>query len=668
MWYFLKTEVLKEFNFDHSLKDFFERGIYGLVRENIQNSLDAKDTSQNNPVIVNIEKGFLKINELPYIEEIKDHINSLKGYNEYAEETIKNMKETLQKYDTEVQEVPYISFEDLNTVGLSGVPTKNKLDVSGSWSSYAYYRGSHHRTEMESKHFISGGSHGIGKISSNAASALHLMYFSNCDESNNMNISGNISLIDHSIDNQKFSGAGIFTEHVIDNGELKFYPENNFYNYPFKKETRGLKIIIPFLMPKYSDTKEIVKAVCDNFFVSILDGELEVNVDLLEINKNSIKDIVKNTKYYPNQSREKMRDEHTPVYLETYLNFKQDEIFEVDDGFGNKYKFNIYYQNNENIKSGRFAIVRKIGMTIENRKVRGFIHNGPFSGIIIPQNKETDAYLKKLENASHTRLEYDSISNQNESKIAKKFLKNLENSIIDYISDSLKVEESEIEELDTSDMIFSVENILSKNIMPLSNYKEIYNGNGEELNLSDSKIGTEDHELEISDSRGINKEGFITSNTFKSTKKNNARNIKQKKLHLNKQSNKKPNKFSTNNLFENDENYSVSSVLTSSIKRVQLKDKEYIMILASREIGDDIKKANVYFSRIDGDGEKEKEIFELNQNFVNIFDKNNEKKLSFKRNKISDVSILNGKIMIELFYNDKYNKDCKFNLNLEYKL
>ncbi len=38
MWYFLKTEIPKEFNFDHSLKDFFERGIEGLVRENIQNS------------------------------------------------------------------------------------------------------------------------------------------------------------------------------------------------------------------------------------------------------------------------------------------------------------------------------------------------------------------------------------------------------------------------------------------------------------------------------------------------------------------------------------------------------------------------------------------------------------------------------------------------------
>ena len=676
MWYFLKTEIPKEFNFDHSLKDFFERGIEGLVRENIQNSLDAKDTDKEGPVVVHIETGKLRMREIPGIDTLRDHIDSLPVRNEYAKETIENMESILKKYKGNEQTIPFISFEDSNTTGLNGIPTEDDLDVNGSWSSYAYYRGSHHQTDIEEKNLVSGGSHGIGKISSNAASSLHLMYFINRDENGSEHISGNISLIDHKLGDEKYTGSGIFTKYKTQENELKFYPEINQYEYPFSKETRGLKLIIPFLASKYNDHKKIVRAICDNFFVAILNGDLEVHLDTLQpIRRDSIVDFVKNERYYPCQDRQEMKDDHTPVYVDTYINHKLEDEFQVTDGYGKNYNFNIFYQVDQNIKSGRFAIVRKIGMTIENRKVAGYIRRGPFSGILIPKDSETDRYLKKLENTSHTKLEYKSISNEEEARAAKKFLKNLEEKIIQYAEASKKEEESEAEDVDTSDMIYSIENILGKNVQPIKNFvsttdsfgseKEVFPvAKEEEGNFAKEGGLTEEKSDEKAKTQGLVGANKKKIQTEKEKKEQEKKQKQERKAYRERK--KQVKKVESINP-EDEDSYARLAVVTSNIKRVQVKDRELILVLTGEDLDEKVEKAHIYFFRIDGDGEKEREEFDLRSNFKKIVDKNSEKALTYRKNKINNVSIIDGKILIEMTFKKNYNKDCKFNLNLEYK-
>ncbi|MNW70010.1 hypothetical protein D3C74_491740 [compost metagenome] len=47
---------------------------------------------------------------------------------------------------------------------------------------YAYNKGVHLEKSDESIETSRGGSHGVGKIASNAAFDLHLMHFANCDK------------------------------------------------------------------------------------------------------------------------------------------------------------------------------------------------------------------------------------------------------------------------------------------------------------------------------------------------------------------------------------------------------------------------------------------------------------------------------------------------------
>lgn len=64
-------------------------------------------------------------NSIPGINDIIAHINSLEGKSTYSKETINNMNEKARQ-----RLIGYISFEDINTRGLTGAkngqcPTKN---------------------------------------------------------------------------------------------------------------------------------------------------------------------------------------------------------------------------------------------------------------------------------------------------------------------------------------------------------------------------------------------------------------------------------------------------------------------------------------------------------------------------------------------------------------
>ena len=106
-WQFSAIPCIEESTFNKILERFYNFGISGLVRENIQNSLDGKLNESNEPVIVTIKTGSVNKKDIPGLDEIKERIKSLKGQNSYTKETIEHMK---NKMDNET--VNYISFED----------------------------------------------------------------------------------------------------------------------------------------------------------------------------------------------------------------------------------------------------------------------------------------------------------------------------------------------------------------------------------------------------------------------------------------------------------------------------------------------------------------------------------------------------------------------------
>lgn len=115
-WKFAPITNIEESDFNENLEKFFKLGINGLIKENIQNSLDGRLPNSTLPVIVKIRLGKINASDIPGIEEVIGRIEHLKGRNKYAKSTIKHMCEQAKR-----QEINYISFEDINTKGLSGI-------------------------------------------------------------------------------------------------------------------------------------------------------------------------------------------------------------------------------------------------------------------------------------------------------------------------------------------------------------------------------------------------------------------------------------------------------------------------------------------------------------------------------------------------------------------
>lgn len=622
-WKFSAIPCIEESTFNKILERFYNFGICGLVRENIQNSLDGKLKESNEPVIVTIKTGSVNKKDIPGLDEIKERIKSLKGQNSYTKETIEHMK---NKMDNET--VNYISFEDYNTKGLTGAPKGQSSSPKDTWSIYAYNKGVHTEEEDESVEKSRGGSHGIGKIASNAASDLYMMYFANCDAEGNKHLGGTVQLIEHKFGDNHYRSTGYFTDvEKIGENKTKFYPFENKFHDIFAKDTRGLKIIIPFLREQFNNEDEIIKSICDSFFIAILENKLKVIVNGEIIDKESIKNYIKNEKYYT-QNVEEIKKDFTPLYFDTYI---QQEPIELNiSDLKDNYNFNLFFNYDTSIVTGRVGVVRTIGMKIEDKKVKNNVRK-PFNAILMPKSIKEDAFLKSLENESHTELSFEHIKDQKIQKNAKKFIVNISNEMAKIIEDAIKQHNPTDGVMDTKDIIYEVENKFKKDLSKSMPTVKLNAGNKDKDKIL-VKIPTD-----------VPKKKEKTNNN----KKNKPRKPAVKKA--------KPTKESAE---RETTRYNANPEI---VERVVVSNNEYVNFDFSSS--DDFKKSkscDISIVVVDGMGNEYENEFDMKKNYESVIDLSTGKSLKIEDNLIKNVKIKTGNAQIQLKLKENYNRALKF--------
>lgn len=620
MWSFRKITSIEEPIFNNTLEKFYKLGIEGLVRENIQNSLDGKLSDSKMPVEVIIKTGVVKDSDIPGIEEVREHIASLKGENAYTIETIDLMKKEMSKH-----EVPYISFEDCNTKGLVGAEHGENVQKGDTWGVYAYKRGVHFIEEDNETENMRGGSHGVGKIACNAASDIYMMFFANCDETGKQHIGGTIQLIEHTLNDTNYRASGCFTREK----DEVYYPYENNFGSIFEKKTRGLKIIIPYLRKQYRGEEKVIRAVCDNFFVAILEKKLVVQINGKYINEESIFNIVNDVTYYPEQNPTEIKQNFTPLYIDSYIN---NEPFNVEiEDLKRKYNFKMFLQYSENIKKARVAIVRGIGMKIEDKKVKRFV-NSPFNAVLIPTNPEEDYFLKSLENESHTNLTCDHIKDPQIQKNAKRFLNNIDKEIGTIFNNILKAENPSDGKIDTSEVIYSTERSFRKDLSKETSTVQLTKGN---------KAG------------GKNLVKLKTNS--KKNKKNKEEKEKKKKIReIIRRVRKKDG--------EDTEKERVRYPMhPEDVKRIVLNNRECLLFNFNNITQYKNEKiCDISMGVIDGTGKTYETEFDITKNYSEIVDKGNDKKCQVDKNIIKDVSITDGQVNLEMRTTGEFNDSLKF--------
>lgn len=620
MWSFRKIVAIEEPVFNNTLERFYNLGIDGLVRENIQNSLDGKLPGSNQPVVVKIAIGTMQESDIPGISEIKNHIDSLKGENAYTCETIAHMKKQMQK-----TVVPYISFEDSNTKGLTGAEHGELVQDSDTWGIYAYKKGVHFTEKDSEAEKLRGGSHGVGKIACNAASDIHMMFFANCDADGKQYIGGTTQLIEHTYENQNYRASGYFTKVNQD----VYYPYENTFGSVFTKNSRGLKIIIPYLREQYQGEDKTIRAVCDNFFVAILEKKLVVYVNDYTINDETIRDIVNNACIYPEQNLIEMKDCFTPLYIDTYLG-QEPVIISIADK-KKEYKFKLYLQYDEEIKRGRVAIVRGIGMKIEDKKIKRFV-NSPFNCVMIPLSTDEDIFLKSLENESHTSMSFDHIKNQEIQANAKRFLNNIDARIGEIFDALLKEKNPSDGKIDTSEVIYSTETNFRKELSKDISTVQLTKGDKE------------------------------SSKTITKVKTNSRKNKKQEKKDKKEQGLKKILRKVLKKDGKDKEKERIRYAMhPEAVKRVVLKSKEILLFdftNVSQYAGENV--CDISMAVIDGTGKPYETEFSVVDNYSIIKDTSQQKRCVVAGNIIKDVSISDGKVQLELVPTVNFNNSLKF--------
>ncbi|MGE7948160.1 hypothetical protein [Lysinibacillus sp. NPDC093688] len=624
-WQFSKIPNIEESNFNKILERFYSLGVAGLTRENIQNSLDGRIDESDQPVIVKIKLGTVNRQSIPGMASIVERINSLEGRNGYTKETINHMEASMM-----ADEVRYISFEDSNTRGLTGAKYGQSNSKEHTWGIYAYNKGVHFEEKDESFEASRGGSHGVGKIASNAASDLHTMFFANCDKDGEQHLGGTIQLIEHKFGDNYYRSTGYFTK--LEGS--KFMPYENQYDKIFEKNTRGLKIVIPFLRSSFYREDEIIRAVCDSFFISIIEKKLVVHVNDLVIDATSIDSIVEDSQYYM-QEIESMKKVFTPLYVKTYKN-QQPRSIEIPHA-NTIFKFNLYFNYDERIPKGRVGIIRTIGMKIEDFAVKNN-STKPFNAVLIGGIEE-DIYLKSLENESHTKISSDDIKNPDLKKLAKRFISSLNKEILKVIDEEMRKHNPVDGKINTSDLLYTMELDFKENLSQSFGTVKIKNGKNIVTSEEDNKSETipakaKRQKRETGTTSTSGESGVRRRGTARDKGENESASEDQK------------------------DEYKINPY---RVERLLLNDQEFIQLnlTGSPEVAK-AKKCNLKFNIVDGMGKEYIGEFNMVENYSNVIDKYNSNSCVIESDAIKNVSIKNGLINLQLGLKPKYNRSLKF--------
>lgn len=282
-WYFADQPNVQEVGPNNAMEQSFKNHPYAaLVRESIQNSLDAVDDKS---APVQVVFSFREMNGCDYPEffSLKEHIKGCLDYysNNY---NAKAIYEPMMKFfadETHHNHLGYIRVSDYNTKGMSY--EKDKTDSPF----YAFVRSAGVSAKDDTS---AGGSFGFGKAAYYLLSPISTIMVSTCTKNGDRFFEGASSLCTHTYRGKKKVAFGYYDDQ--DGKPISIEADIPAH---FRRAEPGTDINILGFKMEYKDeaVKEMIEAVLRNFWFAIYEGKLEVNVnDVVNITKNTIADLM----------------------------------------------------------------------------------------------------------------------------------------------------------------------------------------------------------------------------------------------------------------------------------------------------------------------------------------------------------------------------------------
>ena len=305
---------------------------------------------------------------------------------------------------------------------------------------------------------------------------------------------------------------------------------------------------------------------------------------------------------------------YTPLYYQTLQKEPIKEL-EIKDKNQNSYSFDLYFNFDEIFPKGATGIFRNIGMKIEDFKVKSHALK-TYNAVLIPKGKKVDAFLKQLENESHTELSEKSIKDPLLKKNAKYFIEQIHKKLAEIIEEELEKRFDFEGELETNDILYEINSDFKKAVA--SRITRVHTG----------KPGSQSSVIKT-------KRTDTTSVLPGNKKKGNP-----KKQYVSK----------VRRQFGDEEIKTYYLVNTSAVRRTRHTQYESVLLqMGENEFLKGIDTGDINISIVDGTGKEVTDHLDLTKLYKDITDKNNEENLlDFEKNTIKNVAIKNNTIELKM--------------------
>ena len=243
--------------------------VVSLIRESLQNALDAKSSKTTEPVKVKLTLGSLS-SAGDILINFNEHVSAV-----IEQRNVRFPKKMPNSY-------PFILIEDFNTTGFGGCFDKNDENNKDSLVKFWWEEG------ISEKRKGGGGSHGVGKVTLSSASKSRLFFaYSFREEDDDELFFGYCRIGNHNFEKKKLREYARFGN-TVDNGQL--YPYSNERGDSqkikqfkellslYKRSTHGSSIFIPNINTGDINYPKVLNVVVRNFYLPIMKGLLEIEI------------------------------------------------------------------------------------------------------------------------------------------------------------------------------------------------------------------------------------------------------------------------------------------------------------------------------------------------------------------------------------------------------
>lgn len=361
-----------------------------LAREICQNSLDAALPNQR----VRVEFKLFNIlkNSFPGYEEFKEAINKAEfSWKNHKDGKVHRFIEGAKKALNE-EEIPFLRISDFNTTGLLG----SNQPINSDWANLIKSSGT------SDKHSTAGGSFGIGKFATYAASALRTVFYSTKDSENIEATQGVARLVSFNVNDtteeltQGIGFYGIKEKHDR-------IPKHISLDSEFERNSSGTDIFIAAYIERIDWNIRIIHEILSGFLVAIEKGSLEIVVENDLISKETLNEYVSNN---IRVIRSKKPDVLAQYLVLTHPETHWQNVKMIDE---DDVRIGILLDI-EDASNSKISMIRKPWMKIQDQKGTSSSYL-KYSGVFLMQGQNLNSVMRKAENPQHTKWESDRIEN-----------------------------------------------------------------------------------------------------------------------------------------------------------------------------------------------------------------------------------------------------------------